>query len=190
MFDTKALPPLTIGLIAASVLVAFVSELGNDYRPIAPLFFAWPQIQDGEFWRLITPIFIHFGIMHLAFNAIMTYQLGGIVEQHKGVAHMAAFVLTSAMLSNVAQYVATGSGGFGGLSGVLYAMFGYVWMQAQFNRRAYIALDQQFVFIMLGWFVLCWTGLIGNIANWAHTGGLLIGVAWGFLDRGGQRMLR
>jgi GlpG protein len=39
------------------------------------------------------------------------------------------------------------------------------------------------VIMMLVWYVLCWTGLLGPIANWAHTAGLIVGVAWGFLDR-------
>ena len=180
MFDMNKLPPLTIGLIAASIMVAIATEIGTRLGPAVSLLFSWPHILDGEFWRLITPVFIHFGITHIAFNSIMAFQLGSTVEHHKGTGHMAAFMIVSAVLSNLTQYFATGSGGFGGLSGIVYAMFGYVWMQAQFNRRDYIPLDQQFVFIMLGWFVLCWTGLMGDIANWAHTGGLVVGVIWGY----------
>jgi GlpG protein len=56
-------------------------------------------------------------------------------------------------------------------------------MQGRFNRAFGFALHQSTVIMMIGWFVLCWTGLLGPIANWAHTAGLLIGMAWGFLDR-------
>lgn len=180
MFNLKEMQPLTVGLILASIMVAVFSELGARYTPIEPLYFSWYRIFGGEVWRLLTPIFIHFGIMHILFNSIMMFQLGSIVEDHKGFAHMAAFVVVAGVLSNVLQVEATGSRNFGGLSGVVYGLFGYVWMQAQFNRRDYVPMDQQFILIMVGWFVLCWTGLMGNIANWAHTGGLVVGLVWGY----------
>jgi len=179
MINFKVLPPLTTGLIAAALLVGIVSNLGSNPSPIEQLFFSWYRIQDGEIWRLVTPIFIHFGMMHLLFNGMATFVEGGLVEEHKGAGHMAVFVLVAAVLSNMAQFVMTGSGNFGGLSGVLFALFAYVWMQAVFNRRRPILMQQETVFILLGWYALCWTGLLGPIANWAHTGGLVIGLVWG-----------
>lgn len=192
MFDVKNLPPLTSGLIAAAIMVAVASELGTRYGPIEPLFFSWRRIFEGEVWRFITPVFIHFGLMHILFNSIMAYQLGSIVENHKGIAHMAVFVLVTGVLSNLLQAIVGGGTNFGGLSGVVYGFFGYVWMQAQFNRREYIPMDQQFLLIMIGWFALGWTGLVGNIANWAHTGGLVVGVIWGFsvAQMANRRLLR
>lgn len=181
MFDLKSLPPLTVGLLVASLLVAVASELGSRNGPIEALFFSWYRIQEGEVWRLITPVFIHFGIVHFAVNSIMTYQLGASVEEHKCIGHMAAFVLVAAALPNLAQYFASGSRSFGGLSGIGYALFAYIWMQALFNRRNHLMMDQSFVILWLGWFVLCWTGLVGNIANWAHAGGLVVGLVWGFV---------
>jgi len=190
MINFNAVPPLTTGMIAAALLVGIVSYLGTHLGPIELLFFSWYRIESGELWRLVTPIFIHFGFMHLLFNGMATFVEGGLVEEHKGAGHMIGFVLVAAVLSNVTQFLMTGSGNFGGLSGVLYALFGYVWMQAAFNWRRPILMQQETVFILMGWYVLCWTGLLGPIANWAHTGGLVVGLVWGMaiaaLDNGGS----
>lgn len=183
------IPKLTVALIVISAIVAFGSKLGSDYQMLAPLLFDEAAIKQGQFWRLLTPIFVHFGILHIGFNTVMTYSFGAIVEFLKGPLHMLAFVIVSGVLSNLAQAVMpnliAGAGAgysiFGGLSGVVYAMFGYVWMQSQFNPTVHIPLNKQAVLMILGWFVLCWVGIIPGIANWAHTGGLLIGVIWGLI---------
>ena len=74
------------------------------------------------------------------------------------------------------------------MSGVVYALLGYFWMQGRYNPRFGVALHQTTVTMMLVWYVLCWTGIFGPIANWAHTAGALAGIAWGFLDRGPGRV--
>ena len=183
-------PVLTIALIALSVL-ASLPILGG-YFPVAllighpgsPLF---GDVLSGEVWRIITPIFIHFGILHLLFNMMWLWDMGRALEVLKGRLFLGLFVAVTGIASNLAQYVITQSPNFGGMSGVVYALLGYIWMQGRFNRASGLALHQSTVVMMIGWFVLCWTGLLGPIANWAHTGGLLIGMAWGFLDRRAPR---
>ena len=192
----QALPKysiVSIVLIAASVLVAALSNLGDSMQDLLLLLIADPReaafanILNGELWRLITPIFIHFGALHLLFNMIWIWDLGQVLEARKGIGFYVGFVLVSGVVSNLAQYLASGSPFFGGMSGVLYGLLGYVWIQGRTNPAFGFALTQSTVVIMGGWFLLCWTGLLGPIANWAHTAGLLIGVAWGFLPASGQR---
>ena len=67
----------------------------------------------------------------------------------------------------------------GGMSGVLYGVFGFVWMQARFNRRYRYVLEESTTWLMMIWFVLCLTGLVGPIANVAHAGGLIAGLIAG-----------
>ncbi|MDE2430512.1 MAG: rhomboid family intramembrane serine protease, partial [Burkholderiales bacterium] len=85
--------------------------------------------------------------------------------------------------SNLAQYQMTHSQFFGGMSGVLYGMFGYIWIRGRYDAHFSEDLQKNTIAMMLAWFVLCWTGLLGHIANWAHTAGLVAGIAWAYLDR-------
>jgi GlpG protein len=67
------------------------------------------------------------------------------------------------------------------MSGVNYALFGYIWIRGGRDPSFDLQLDQSTITILLIWFAICFTGLVGNIANTAHTMGLVIGAAWGWL---------
>lgn len=185
-------PPLTVALIVISVLVAVVSKLGASGQVLDYLFIADPNnggldaIASGQVWRLITPIFIHFGLMHIVFNMMWMWDLGQLVEGRRGTLFLGAFVVIDGVASNFVQYAMTGSPFFGGMSGVVYGLLGFVWMQGRYNPQFGYALTKPTVVMMLAWFVLCWLGVLGPIANWAHTAGLFIGAAWGFVSRGGH----
>lgn len=176
---------LTATLIATSVIVSLLSGLGKDYQSMHFLFISeyrqgLPEILSGEVWRLITPIIIHFGLLHIAFNMMWLYDLGSAIEQRQGMARMAILVAVTAVLPNLAQYFWNGPG-FGGMSGVVYGLLAYVWVQGKLNPRAGIGLHQHIVIMMLIWFFVCWFGLVGNIANMAHTVGLVCGAILGLI---------
>ncbi|MEE9447475.1 MAG: rhomboid family intramembrane serine protease [Arenicellales bacterium] len=189
--DIKALPKITLTLISISLIVALISRLGANVEALKPLFISWyidnglSEIRNGEIWRLITPIFLHFGAMHLIFNLTMTWQLGDLLERALGPFKFLALVLVLAISSNLAEYFYSGPG-FGGLSGVLYGLFGYFWIASKFNPRFAYRINPGAVKMLLVWFVLCWFnffGLLGGIqvANMAHTGGLVAGMLIAYL---------
>ena len=134
----------------------------------------------GEVWRVVTPIFLHFSWMHIIFNMYMLYILGGLLEGRLGLGYMLVFVLVTAIFSNLGQYCVNGPS-FGGMSGVNYGLFGYLWLRGKNDPSFGIQLDEGTIMILMGWFVLCFTGLLGNIANAAHTLGLITGASWGWL---------
>ena len=177
---------VTTGLIVASVFVMLVGYLSDSsgtgiwgltidhWSALEP----FERVREGEVWRLVTPIFLHFGLLHLGFNMLWTHRLGGQVEHQHGSLAMVGLVLACALAGNVGQYLVSGPA-FGGMSGVVYGLFGFVWMHARYNRsRAYVIGGRETIFVML-WFVGCATGIFGPIANVGHAGGLVVGLLAG-----------
>ncbi len=192
-------PPVPLGaismtLIGISVVAALFTRLGAEDRFVQPLsitqyqhdgeYLRWngglPEVRRGQVWRLFTPMFLHFGILHILFNMLWLRDLGSMVEARKGPWKLLLLVLALAGTSNLAQYLISGPN-FGGMSGVVYGLLGYIWMQGKFNPASRMSLQPQTVTFMIAWFFLCLTGLMGPIANAAHAVGLALGIAWGFL---------
>ena len=135
--------PLTFVLIAISVAVAIFSKLGDDPQPILSLFiskiditgnyFEWnrgfralQEIRHGELWRLITPIFIHFGIVHIFFNMWWLRDLGSMIEARQSSLHLAILVVVIAACSNLGQAYFGHSPIFDDISNVIYNLLHYI----------------------------------------------------------------
>lgn len=147
-----------------------------DYAEIA--------LGRGEYWRLVTPIFLHFGIFHLAFNGLWLWELGRRIETLAGSLHMLIIVLLMAIASNVGQYLWSGPALFGGMSGVVYGLLGYVWIRNRVSPRAILSLPGGLLGFMLIWLLAGMSGLIellmqAGIANAAHAVGLISGMVLG-----------
>ena len=184
IFQSSALKmgTLTAGLMAVSVLVTLLTEFGRgDKDLLLALLLTESAFTDYELWRVITPIFVHYGFLHIAFNMIWLKDLGSSVEHHETTWFLGLFVLVAAAGSNIAQYYDTGTGA-GGMSGVVYALLGYIWMRSRIDSLSGYVVSMQMVAWMLGWLVICYTGYVGHIANTAHVVGLVIGVAWGAIQ--------
>jgi GlpG protein len=83
------------------------------------------------------------------------------------------------VLSNLGQYFADGPG-FGGMSGVVYGLLGYIWMRGKFDPGSGLFLHPTTVVMMLICLAFGYTHYL-QIANTAHSVGLGVGVVWGFL---------
>lgn len=187
---------VTLTLIVISVVITLLCKFGQNlamvqWFSIAEIFPSegrgilyfkhLQEVRQGQVWRLITPIFLHLGFMHILFNMMWLRDLGSMMENIRGRGFIIVFVLLTGAASNVAQFYVSGPS-FGGMSGVVYALLGYVWMQSRFNPWSGFVMHSTTVQMMLIWFVLCLSRLIGNVANTVHAVGLVSGVAWGYLD--------
>lgn len=191
-FSTAGGGPVTWVLIALSVLISGLIVLDksdalfrwlmiSEYRFVPGRSPFLAEVQSGQLWRLITPVFMHFGILHIIFNMMWLRDLGGMIEQIRGSRYLVLFLVVTAAVSNVAEFYVSGPG-FGGMSGVVYGLLGFVWMQSRYNPQSGFLLHPFTVQMMLFWFVICLTGFVGNIANTTHAVGLAAGVLWGYLD--------
>jgi GlpG protein len=179
--------PLTLILIMASVAVAALTGLGAsggivDLLLISTTFgHQLPEVGHGEVWRLITPIFLHFHFLHIFFNMMWLFDLGSMVEGRESTWKLLVLVLFIGVVSNLGQYYAKGPA-FGGMSGVIYGLLGYVWMKGKFDPASGLYLHPQTVTMMLIWFFVCAVGWLPGVANWAHGVGLAAGMAWGVIS--------
>src|SRR6267142_1208750 len=184
--------PLTFAMIAVSVFVFFLSNFGQNADAIRGLFITdfstgrWdttlPEIRQGQIWRLITPIFIHFGYLHIIFNMLWLRDLGSMIEGRQSSIHLLILTIVIAICSNLAQVYIGHSPDFGGMSGVVYGLLGYVWMRGKFDPASGLYLHHYNVIMMLVWFFACLLNIIPHVANTAHAVGLGIGIAWGYLS--------
>ena len=190
-----------IWLIAFACLVSFSSSFGSKLNLIEPIFFnkfliSFNQIQfydfqttyliSNEWWRLITPMLIHFSPTHLIFNCLWIYILGREIEQLDGKIIFIFLILFTSASSNYLQYSFSGPSLFGGLSGVVYGLLGYCFVSETFLRINKFSFPPAIYIFMFVWLLIGFTGFLdllgfGKIANFAHLGGLLSGILSGYI---------
>ena len=133
-------------------------------------------------WRLITPAFLHFSLMHIGFNLVMWEAFARPIERYLGSFKLIILFFIIALISNCLQFVFLPQGAiFGGMSGVVYGLIGYMYMlslRKDLPSKLYLPrglFTVSLVFIAVGFFM-------DGIANFCHIGGIIIGVLFGFVD--------
>jgi len=198
----KILNNLYQPLILIAIAISILSNFGSVVAIIEPLTFTKISISnqgfisfmsaqqtffsENEWWRLITPMFLHFSFAHLAFNCLWIYVLGEKIERIDGKFIFLLLIIFSGIFSNLLQYTWTSSSLFGGLSGVIYGMLGYcLIMEMESNYDRY-GLPSGLYLFMVVWLILGFLGILdlfgfGSVANFAHLGGMLSGLMFAMI---------
>tara|TARA_Y100001970_G_scaffold35853_1_gene44323 strand:+ start:203 stop:826 length:624 start_codon:yes stop_codon:yes gene_type:complete len=198
----KILNNLYQPLILIAIAISILSNFGSVVAIIEPLTFTKISISnqglisfisaqqtffsENEWWRLITPMFLHFSFAHLAFNCLWIYVLGEKIERIDGKFIFLLLIIFSGIFSNLLQYTWTSSSLFGGLSGVIYGMLGYcLIMEMESNYDRY-GLPPGLYLFMVVWLILGFVGILdlfgfGSVANFAHLGGMLSGLMFAMI---------
>lgn len=190
----QAFAPLTLVLIGLSLCGALLTtrlvpleflfqftyfgvQLQNGLLMPDPELNPW---QSGQLWRLLTPMFIHMGLLHVVFNSLWLWELGGRIERWRSATYLLNLVLGIALFSNIAQGLAYPGGLFGGMSGVIFGLLGYIWIRQLLAPSPALAINPGIVVFMLVFLLLGFSGLLdvfvgGKISNVGHLSGLIAG---------------
>ena len=175
--------PLTLVVIIACLAIYALDAIGLPIFDELAFHPTLAQFTDWQAWRYVTPAFIHFSVLHLVFNLLWWWYLGGQIEQRLGSGKLFILLIVGAALPNIAEFFVSGPR-FGGLSGVVYALLGYSWLRTRLQPDCGLAMPPALMGFMLVWLVLGFLDMLGTpTANMAHLAGLLIGLAQGWLDR-------
>jgi rhomboid protease GluP len=140
-----------------------------------------PLIAAGEYWRLFTSMFLHIGLMHLAFNGYALFVLGTELERLYGSGRFLAIYLLSGLFGSLFSYTFSESlsaGASGAVFGLVGALAAFFTLQRKllgdYGRKRLINIG---IIVALNLF---WGLSQPGIDNWAHMGGLISGAGLGW----------
>ncbi|MDO6708502.1 rhomboid family intramembrane serine protease GlpG [Photobacterium sp. 1_MG-2023] len=174
--------PVCLTVLGVTLVIYCLWLLGWQRPLFQALHFPLMQGDGWQLWRYVSHSLLHFSILHLVFNCLWWWILGGRLEKHSGSLKLLEVFLLSALISGLAQYWVNGPN-FGGLSGVVYALMGYLWWLGWLAPSRGLSLPNGIVVLMLIWLILGFTNIMGiQVANMAHLFGLITGCVLGFVD--------
>jgi len=184
------MPPVTAVLVGANLLV-FVAMLGHGaglWHSPNHVQLAWgasfgPATKDGEWYRLATAMFLHFGLVHLALNMLALWDAGRYVERLYGPWRFAFLYFASGLAGNLLSLVAQGDRAIsGGASGAIFGVYGAFLVCLWRERRQLHPVEFRWLFGGAAIFSAMVIGLgvvVPGIDNAAHIGGLVSGALIG-----------
>lgn len=174
-------PNGTYAIIAICVLMFLATQGGTDLFVLYRFGASYgPAVAAGEWWRLITPIFLHAGIFHIGFNMFALYLYGRLAEAAYGTARFVGLFVIAGFVGNVLSLsihpFSIGVGASGGVFGLLGSQLVYFFLRRS-NPVGQRMLRGIAGIVLLN---LVFGVAISGIDNWAHIGGLAAGAVIGF----------
>ncbi|MEF2509142.1 rhomboid family intramembrane serine protease GlpG [Vibrio mimicus] len=171
----------TLFIMALCIAIFALQTFGAGDAIFNALHFPAQASQQWQIWRWVSHALLHFSVIHIAFNLLWWWQFGGDLEQRLGSLKLIKLFIVSAIISGAGQYWVEGAN-FGGLSGVVYALAGYLWVLGQRAPQLGLSIPRSLMGFMLIWLVLGFVQPFMAIANTAHLAGLISGVVLAWMD--------
>ena len=169
-------PYITYILMGINVLLFLVPVLLGNYDTIINRFCVYgPSIRRGEYYRLITGIFLHGSIMHLFFNVYALYVIGSQIENYFGRIKYIIIYLFSGIMGALFSMIFGGTTASIGASGAIFGLMGSL-LYFGYHYRVYLGNVLKTQLIPLIIFNLFLGFILNGVDNFAHIGGLIGGV--------------
>ena len=171
-------------LVANLVIFALMERAGGSQDPIVLDRFGalfGPLVAEGQYWRLLTAVFLHIGFIHLAFNSLGLFVFGTAFERACGPIRMVAVYVGAGLAGSALSYLASPAVRSAGASGAIFGVLGALAIYLVVNRQEFGKMGQREITTIL--FLAAMNLLNGlttpGVDNWAHVGGLIGGAALG-----------
>ncbi|WP_160112342.1 rhomboid family intramembrane serine protease [Salicibibacter kimchii] len=151
-------------MVADSTNVLALIDFGAKYNPL---------IDDGEWWRILTSMFLHIGFFHLFMNSLALLFLGTAVERIFGTARFIWIYMVAGIVGSTASYAFTEQVS-AGASGAIFGCFGALVFFGVNHRRLFFRTIGRSVIVILLINVIFGT-IVPMVDNGAHMGGLVGG---------------
>jgi rhomboid protease GluP len=182
------LPPATLALIGVNVLVFVIMVAAgvNAFEPGGSDLLRWGannryHTLNGDWWRLITCNFLHYGVFHLLLNMSALLFIGMFLEPFLGKIRLISAYLLTGVFTALASIWWHENAASAGASGSIFGLYGvYI---ALLTTNAFPLADKRSMLISVGLFVAfnLFFGATGTIDNAGHAGGLLSGLLLGYI---------
>ncbi len=189
---TPTVKPIVTYILMGVTIVIFLVQLAFQYISGVDLLFYFGGkinefILNGQFWRLITPVFLHSSILHIAFNMYALFILGRRIESTYGHWRFLLLYFLSAFGGNVLSFVLSDANSLGSstaIFGLLAAEGIFIWQNRKlFGSRSNAMLTNILMILVVNLAIGFMPG--SNIDYFGHLGGLLAGFL--FASIGGPR---
>ncbi|AYC30368.1 rhomboid family intramembrane serine protease [Paenisporosarcina cavernae] len=167
--------PVVSGLIALNIIVHILASFRFGEFSL----FQWGVganylIGDGEWWRLITPMFLHAGFLHLLFNMFSLYLFGPELERLTGKVRFLTIYFLAGLFGTILTYLLQDANYVHvGASGAIFGIFGAFGALVYYTRKAFPGLRQIILPIIVISVIM--TFLQPNVNATAHITGLVVG---------------
>lgn len=191
---------VTLVLVLVSLALAFMGWVGYEDRilqellitslpvetPSVPVASGLPEIAQGEFWRLLTPVLVNVDVLPLMFNLLLLLHLGSLIESCVGAGRLGALFIVIGVLTNLAQFCVSGPA-FCGAAGVLFGLLGYVWVRGRMDPDSGLFLRPHTAAMMVVFYTVGMAGSASglfklSLGTTAQLTGLALGLIWGFFS--------
>lgn len=157
--------------------------------PIFPQLWVYEQlagvnlfISEGEWWRLVTPIFVHLGFAHLLFNSFSLVLFGPPLEKHLGKAKFIGLYLASGVFANIITYVIKPlTYSHVGASGAIFGLFGF-YIAMIILKNHFITRESRQIILPIVVIGVVMTFMQSGINITAHIFGLIGGFVIGWIS--------